>query len=209
MNEKRKAMWEKAIAKLDRGEEVPAEDHHALLREGVLKGVEEDEAREEEADLFLRYFYHGLTDALSPIPWLEGLAHYWFEIRGHPAADRVLRDYIAKEADFDHWTALNAICARLHRERQPFPDMLADWAAELHEGEHPKPPKIQANAGDPPYAYADRGALFAAADGWLRYLGMARRPDRLSAIAEFAEVSEDTVRRAIKNKGKRPAPWPF
>ena len=183
---------------------------HALLREDMFKGVEEGEAREEEADLFLRYFYHGQTRALSPIPWLgEGLAHYWLEIRGHPAADKTLRNYIAKGNDFDHWTALNAICARLHRERQPFPDMLADWAAGLHQGEHPKPPKIQANAGDPPYAYADRGALFAAADGWLRWLGMTRPSERLYAIAAFADIDEDVVRRAIKNKGKRPAPWPF
>ena len=146
MEEGRKAAWEGAIATLDQGSEVPPEDHYALLLEDMFKGLAYLDCAE-EADFFLRYWFH--AHDLSHIPWLgETIANHWFWLRdwdrkwGRNRADKALRNYIAAtDKDFDHWTALNTIASRLHRERQPFPDALADWAAELHEGKHDKPKK--------------------------------------------------------------------
>ena len=36
MDEKRRAAWKAAIAKRERGEEVPPEEHCALLRDGMF-----------------------------------------------------------------------------------------------------------------------------------------------------------------------------
>ena len=136
----------------------------ALLRKDIFKGVDKV-AIYEEADMFLRYWWS--VESIELLPWLgEAIANSWFRIcdqdreRGENRAEIALRDYIDKK-DFDHWTALNTICARLHRERQPFPDILADWAAELHEGKRKRPPKEKADHGRPPYAYENRYQLYA------------------------------------------------
>ena len=68
MDEKRRVAWESAIAKLDRGEEVPAKEHDALLREDMFKGPSGTDIPE-EADLFLRYWLHG--GGLSPTGYLS------------------------------------------------------------------------------------------------------------------------------------------
>ena len=224
MDEKRRAAWEAAVAKLDRGDEVPPEDHYALLREGMFKGFAHVDCAD-EADLFLKYWFRGHD--LSHIPWLgEAIANHWFWLRdwdrwwGRNRADEALRNYItvANRKDFDHWTALNAIAARLQRERQPFPDALADWAAERHEGKHDKPPKPRGgyrsdNKSWPPYATEDRDSAFFSADSWLEHFGMTHAKDRLAAIAGFAgpDVDEDNVRDAItrvRDRCECRAPWP-
>lgn len=57
--EKRRAAWESAIAKRKRGEDVPEDEHYALLREGMFNG-EATPTVLEEADLFLRYWCGGM-----------------------------------------------------------------------------------------------------------------------------------------------------
>ena len=214
MDEHRRKAWEEAIAKLDRGETVPEEDHSALLRENMFKG-DDKVAIYEEANLFLRYWYH--ANSIKPIPWLgEPIANYWFRIRdldrqsGKNRAEKALRKNIDKN-DFDHWTALNTICARLHRERQPFPDILADWAAELHEGKRERPPKEKGDQGRPPYAHEDRNRVYANASDWLKYYGMAKAEDRIGVIAHWSDVDETVVLKGLTRWRKRkwrPAPWP-
>ena len=181
----------------------------ALLRKDIFKGVDKV-AIYEEADMFLRYWWS--VESIELLPWLgEAIANSWFRIcdqdreRGENRAEIALRDYIDKK-DFDHWTALNTICARLHRERQPFPDILADWAAELHEGKRKRPPKEKADHGRPPYAYVHRYGNFAIADYWLEHLGMAKAEDRIGIIADWSGVDDSVVSKGITRwrNGKLP-----
>lgn len=39
MDEQRRAAWKAAIRKLRRGEPVPPDEHYALLRENLFKGL--------------------------------------------------------------------------------------------------------------------------------------------------------------------------
>ena len=224
MDEKRLAAWQAAIAKRRQGEEVPLEEHYALLREGMFKGEPTPDVME-EADYFLRYWCGGLNR--DSIRWLGPvLADCWFGLRdwdrewdskipGRTAnrAQEALRKYIESN-DYDHWVALNAIAARLHRERERFPDILADWAAECHEGRSKQPAKERGNKGEPPYAQEDRNRVFAMADDWLEHFGMAHVQDRRAAIAGFAnrdDVDEEVVRKGLKrwrDTQWRRAPWP-
>ena len=214
----RRAAWGAAIAKNQRGEEVPPEEHYALLREDMFAGEATADVME-EADLFLRYWCHGLNiDALT---WLgPAIAYHWFELRGWDRlwggnrAGKALQDYIAAD-DYEHWTALNEIAARLQHDREHFPDALADWDEEVHrrlcDGTLKTPTKEHGNKGQPPYAHEDRNNVYAMADNWLEHFGMSRAKDRLAAIAGFAGSDEDTVRKALKrwrNDSWRRAPWP-
>ena len=213
--------WEaqsKTYAKLNRKvangmleDPITPEEHYDLLREGMLAGPD----CVDEAALFLRYWFHGLN--LEPLTWLgEIIAASWFHLRdwdrewGSDRAGEALRDYIAAE-DFDHWKALNIIAARLHRQREALPDALGAWAAEFHEGKRPQPPKRQGNRGEPPYAHEERNGVFFMADHWLEHYGMSCATDRLAAIAAFAKVDEDVVRKGLKrwrDSGWPRAPWP-
>lgn len=214
MDENRRAAWEAAIAKRERGEDVPPDERNALLRDGMFNG-EATPVVMEEAALFLRYWLHGLS--LEPLPWFgEIIAASWFHLRdwdrewNRNRADKKLRDYVAAE-DFDHWEVLNIIAARLHRQREALPDVLADWAAEFHEGKRPRPPKGRGNRGEPPYAHEERNGIFFMADDWLEHFGMSRAADRLAAIAAFAEVDEEVVRRGLtrwRDSQWQRAPWP-
>ena len=189
------------------------EEHYALLREGMFS-VENKADAQEEAILFLRYFLD--CHNIDPLPWLgEALAHHWCQLRdwdrrwGKNYADKLLRDYIAAN-DFDHWTALNLIAARLHRERQPLPDALADWAAELHEGKE-APAKEKGNKGEPPYAHEDRNRVYFVANNWLEYFGMASAEDRIHVIATWLGHDESVIRKGLTRWRKedwRRAPWP-
>ena len=209
MDETRRAAWKAAIAELKRGEGVPPEEHYGLLREGMFSEGNKVEIQEEAA-CFLDYLLYGLRD--DPLPWLgETIANAWFQRRLHNAsrADEMLREFVAAD-DFDHWTALNLIAARLHRERQPFPDPLADWAAEKHEGNPTPPPKERGHGGRPPYALQDRNRIFNMANEWLKYYGMTRLDDRISAISAYAGDDELVVRKGLtrwRDTKWRRAPW--
>ena len=203
-------------------EQVTPYEHYALLREGMFKG-EATPAVMEEANLFLRYWLHPLS--LDPIPRLgKALAKHWFWLRDwdqhwnrklpltskRHRANKALREYIEKN-DFDHWTALNLICAELHRRRGRFPSILADWAAERHEGKRERLPKERGNKGAPPYENEGRNRVFAMADEWLEHFGMAKAKDRIAAIAEYVKKDEDVVRKGIKwcrDNRQQLAPWP-
>ena len=214
MDDERRAAWKAAISLRDQGKDVPNEDHYALLREGMFKGVSKADAAE-EAYLFLQYWVHSLNR--SPLLWLgEAIGHHWFHLCdwdrqwGSNRADKALREYVAA-TDFDHWTALNTIAARLHRERKPFPDVLADWSAEFHEGKHKPPRKERGHKGLPPYVHEGRNAAFFMADNWLEHFGMTCAEDRLTAISGFTRDGEDVIRKGLArwqdNRWRR-APWP-
>ena len=149
MDEKRRVAWESAIAKLDRGEEVPAKEHDALLREDMFKGSSGTDIPE-EADLFLRYWLHwgrpvshwvSWRGSRPPVVFPGGLGSRSMAVIA-PMKHCKTMSRRAKY-DYDYYLALNTIAARLHRERKPFPEILADWAVKLHdrlrEGTH-KPP---------------------------------------------------------------------
>ncbi len=232
MDEKRKTAWNAAIKKLRQTEEVlPPEEHDALFQEGMFKGdIKHDIRIREEAVLFVRYLMHGYY--IDPLPWFgDIIAHAWFHARdwdrewGSNRADKLLQKCIAAD-DFDHWVALNLIAARLHRERGPFPDTLADWAADVHArlkaGTQKPPAKERANEGQPPYAYEERNNAYLMANDWLEHYGMDSAEDRISVIAEGIEgvddaktedvvKTKDVIRKGLGRARKpnwRRAPWP-
>ena len=210
MDEKRRAAWKAAIAKRKQGEEVPPEEHCALLRDGMFGEGNRAEIQE-EALLFLRYWVHGLN--IDPLPWLgKAIAHAWFQRRRRDAnrADEELSNFVAAD-DFDHWTALNLIAARLHRDRERFPDALAEWAAELHEGKDKSPPRERGDRGGPPYAQEDRNRVYYMADIWLQHYAMTRADDRIEVIARYIGDDGSVVRKGLtrwRNPEWRRAPWP-
>ena len=209
MDEKRRDAWEAAITKKRRGEDVSLEEHCALLREEMFSEGNKVDIND-EADFFLDYWLYGIRD--DPIPWLgETIPHVWFQLRHRDVkrSDEALRDFVAAD-DFDHWTALNLIAARLHRTRQPFPDALADWAAELHEDKRKPPPKERGHEGGPPYAQEDRNRLYYMADDWLRYYGMTRADDRVCAIHRYTGDDAAVIQKGLtrwRQKTWRRAPW--
>ena len=210
MDEEREDAWKAAIAKLKRGKDVPLAEHYALLRKGMFSEGNKVDVRE-EAFLFLEYWLHGLNDA--PLPWLgEAIANDWFQrrLRDANGTDEALQDFVAAD-DFDHWTALNLIAARLHRERLPFPDAIAEWAGELHEGKCSSPARERGNKGQPPYANQDRNRVYFMADIWLGHFGMTSADDRIGVIAEYYGDDESVVRKGLtrwRDTKWRRAPWP-
>ena len=210
MDKERSAAWKSAIAKLDEGEEVPSEDHYALLRKDMLKEGSKGDTNK-EAYYFLRYWLHGID--LSPAEYRgEGIGAQWFFLGdwdreyGTNRSDEALQNYIkASEYDFDYYFALHTISSRLHKEPRQFPELLSNWAAEQHEKlceeTHKPPSRDIASKGQPRYAFEDRDLQLFSADSWLEYFGMKLKIDRLAAIAGRAKLDEDVVRKAIQ-KGR-------
>ena len=213
VDEARRAAWKAAIAKQRGGEDVPPEDHYALLRSGMFAGEATPDILEEAA-LFLRYWI-GSPD-IETLPWFgKIIADHWFQQRdwdrkwARNRTDALLQEYIAAD-DLDHWTALNNIAAMLHRARDPFPHTLADWAADVHDGKLDPPRKERSHKGDPPYAQQERNAVFAAANDWLKHFGMERAGDRIGVIAEYTGHGESVVSKGLtrhRTDGWRRAPW--
>lgn len=213
MDSQRRSAWESAIARNNRGEEVPAEEHYALVREDLFRGMNKA-AVHEEAIYVVRYWLAGRHP--SRIPWRGPReADNWLAMRetwGEERQSEKLRNMIdASDRDPDYWEALNLIAARLHEERQRFPDELADWASQLHRVEIHQPKKRRSNEGQPPYANDVRNFNYADVFGLLGYLGLTAKTERYAAIAAVYEVSERTVADAIKaagrSDGRLPAPW--
>ena len=59
MDRKRRAMWNAALAKKDRGETIPPKEHFALLRDGLFEGQNGRDALE-EAKCVVRFWCHGV-----------------------------------------------------------------------------------------------------------------------------------------------------
>ena len=213
MDRKCREAWESALAKLDQGEEIPSEEHYNLVPEGLFEGMDKV-AVHEEALYVVRYWLHGAC--LSPIPWRGSReADNWFAMRetwGEERQLEKLRNMIeASVCDPDYWQALNLISARLHDERRPFPDELADWACRLHRGELHPPSKPQSHEGRPYYANDNRDSWYASVFMLLWFLGLTSRMECYSVIATECGASERTVADAIKaatqSDGRFPAPW--
>ena len=213
MDEERHAAWETVLTMLDRNEEAPHARRVALLQKGIFEGLNKVDSME-EAMYVVRYWLHGVD--LSPISSRsQAEATNWFAIAKNWGLERQaekLRAMItASSENPDYWDALNHIAARLHKEREPFPDDLAAWAIEFHQGKIRKPAKQQGNRGEPHYAHDGRNLMLTAVFGLLGYLGLTSRMERYDAIAEECSLEADTVRKVI-SKGKQfdgslPAPW--
>ena len=107
MDRTRRAMWERALAKKDRGEEVA--EHCKLLEPGIFEGLSKQE-KLEEARCVVRYWLHGQDT--EPIPWRwEREAENYLEMRktwGPERQAEKLRNMIeASKDDPDYWDALN------------------------------------------------------------------------------------------------------
>ena len=117
---RRGAAWDAAFAELDKGLEVSPEEHQALLRPGLLKGLSDVEATEEAANV-VRYWLCGRD--LSPIAVRGPVeADNWFTMRAKWGEERQaekLRNMIeASAVDSDYWEALKLIGVRPAPTRQ-------------------------------------------------------------------------------------------
>ena len=118
MDSEREEAWASAVAKLRRGEEVPRQEHYALLRKGMFEELNKADA-EQEARCVVRYLLS--AEDLTPIPWRGTTeADNWFylgEDWGEERQAEKLRNMIAaSECDPDYWNAVNLIAARHHEE---------------------------------------------------------------------------------------------
>ena len=96
MTQQRRAAWKGAIRKSRRGEPVSPEEHYALLREGLFKGLGTVDA-EEEARYVVRYLLSG-EDLSDIAPRGPREAQNWFAMREEWGAKRQtqkLRNMIA------------------------------------------------------------------------------------------------------------------
>ena len=154
MNEERRARWMRAIRKSRRGEPVSPQEHDALLRDGLFRGLDKG-AAEEEARYTVRYLLSG--EDLSDLPPRGPLeAHNRFAMREEWGAERQtekLRDMIAASRhDLDYWTALNEIAIRIQEERRWWPAALADWNIAVRRGTWSRPTQPRGKDGRPHYA---------------------------------------------------------
>ena len=212
MNEERRALWMRVIRKARRGEPVPPQEHRALIREGLFRGLD-DAAAEEEARYVVRYLLSGedLSD-ISPRGPLE--ARNWFAMRDEWGAERQtekLRNMIAASRhDLDYWTALNHIAIRIQEERRWWPAMLADWDIAVRRGTWSRPAQARGKDGRPHYANDARNLWIAYTFTLLVHLGLGRTA-AYYVIADELDRNERTVMRAVRAASARirrlPAPW--
>ena len=192
---------------------MPAEAHAALLRPGLFEGLG-PAAAQEEADCVVRYCLHGFD--WSPIaPRGPAIADGWRLLEpefGAQRAEEALRNYIqASRHDRDYREALDGIAVWYHKQRRPFPPLLAEWASQGHRGQLTTPPKPQGDQGRPAYAQANRNFAMAEAFNLLGYLGMHEKLARRNAIGAEFKCSEGAVRKALtahaRLTGELPLPW--
>ena len=204
----RRAAWDKLLAKVRDDNTNNAEFqalHCALLLPGLLK----KRRGATEADSVLYYLAQRFD--LSPITQRgPAVGESWFAVGrtfGEHRANEVLRNYLeASLHDPDAWDALHVIETRLHRERQPFPNVLADWRCAVN-ADRQAPPR---HRGGPPYANQNRDLWISYAASVLRFLGMTR-DDAFDAIAlainkdesrtrgRKDHVSRETIKTAVRN----------
>lgn len=212
MDEQRRAAWKGAIRKSRRGEPVSPEEHYALLREGLFKGLALV-AVEEEARYVVRYLLSG-EDLSDIAPRGPREAQNWFAMReewGVRRQAQKLRHMIAaSQQDIDYWIALNHIAIRIQEERRWWPPMLADWDIAVRQGFRSQPAQLRSNYGQPHYAKDSRNVWITYAFSVLVHLGLSRM-DGYYLIADELDKSPAAVREAIQSTrardGELPAPW--
>ena len=199
------------IRKSRRGEAVSPQEHHALLRAGLFKGLG-PVAAEEEARYVVRYLLSG-EDLSNISPRGPQEARNWFEMReewGEARQTEKLRNMIAaSQYDLDYWTALNHIAIRIQEERLWWPAMLADWDIAVRRGTQTRPARVPGNQGQPHYAKDARNLWIAYAFGVLVHLGLGKM-EGYYVIADELDKSESAVVKAIRSAkawDRVPAPW--
>ena len=212
MDEQRRVAWKGAIRKSHRGEPVSAEEHYALLREGLFKGLGTVDA-EEEARYVVRYLLSG-EDLSDIAPRGPREAENWFAIREEwgvkRQAQKLCNMIAASQQDIDYWTALNHTAIRIQEERRWWPSVLADWDIAVRRGIRPKPSQPRGNQGQPPYAKDSRNVWITYTFSVLVYLGL-EKMEGYYVLADELDKSAGAVMDAIQSAraqgGKLPAPW--
>lgn len=212
MNEERRAQWMRVIRKARRGEPVPPQEHLALIREGLFRGLDEA-AAEEEARYVVRYVL-SVAD-LSDIPPRGPVeADNWFAMRdkwGEARQMEKLRAMIAASRyDPDYFIALDHVAIRIQEERRWWPAVLADWDIAVRRGTWSKPAQLRGDKGRPHYASDERNLWIAYAFSVLLHLGLGKMAS-YHVIADELDTHEHTVMRAIRSASawdpQLPAPW--
>jgi len=212
MKEERRARWIVAIRQSRGGEPVSPQEHHALLREDLFKGLSKLEAAE-EARYVVRYLLSGKD--LSDIPPRGPCeARNWFTMRETWGAQRQtekLRNMIvASQHDIDSWIALNHISIRIQEKRLWWPAILADWDVAVRRGTRSKPAVRRGDHGHPPYAKDARNLWIAYVFRLLVHLGLGKM-EGYGVLADELDKTERAVMKAIRAAGvvdlRLPAPW--
>ena len=143
----------------------------------------------------------------------------WSLIRdkfGQDRADEALRNWIpASENDFDYWIALHIVATERLRSREPLPDALANWLADVLEGKRTKPRR---KPGKNWYAHHGRDLWIGYAVSMLWILGMSPTRNEASlpesacdVVGEHLSLSYEAVVSVWTNQrhttGRVPAPW--
>ena len=211
MNEERRARWMRAIRKSRRGEPASPEEHHALLREGLFRGLPKVDA-EEEARYVVRYLLSGKD--LSDIPPRGPCeARNWFTLGERWGASRrteKLREMIAaSQHDRDYFMALDHMAIHIQEKRLWWPALLADWDIAVRRGIRSRPAHVQGDQGQPHYAKDARNAWIAYAFSVLVHLGL-EKMESYYVIADELDRTDRAVMNAIQSArapGTLPAPW--
>ena len=198
MDEQERAAWEALIRRKLREENPPNQEFHALIHEGMLKGLEKDVAQE-TAMYVVRYWLAG--EDLSDIP-SRGVqdASDWCAagaVWGPEFQDEMLLNLIAQsDRDPDARETLHHIQIQRHLEGQPWPAALIDWEIDVKRGKRRKPARRRGNRGQPAYAKGRRNQHIHASVLLLWWLGMGKM-DSYHVVGEEIGVSVRTVRKMV------------
>ena len=128
----------------------------------------------------------------------EAIGRSWPKIRegfGQGRAAEAIENWIAaSEKDYDCWRALHILAAELLRKREPLPDTLADWLADVLEGRRTKPKRKPGKSWD---ANAGRDMWIAYSVGILLVLGMSPTRNDASSHESACDVVSEVLSRRL------------
>ena len=169
------------------------------LREWLERNPDADRPSIEEAEQIVRELL-ALADAdLSELPPMskDFLPSQWGLIREHfpRRAGEALRNWIAaSETNPVYWDSLKVVSARLLRDREPLPDALQGWLADMLEGNLARP---KGRPGKRWYANDNRNMWIGYAVGMLLHLGMTAT--RTTRAPENKDMREESACDAVSN----------
>ena len=171
------------------------------LREWLERNPDAERPSIEEAEQIVHDLLTGedFCADLSELPPMskDFLPSQWGLIREHfpRRAGEALRNWIAaSETNPVYWDSLKVVSARLLRDREPLPDALRVWLADMLEGNLARP---KGRPGKRWYANDNRNMWIGYAVGMLLHLGMTAT--RTTRAPENKDMREESACDAVSN----------